>query len=181
MLAERTISLEEYLELEKTATERHEFVDGQMLLMAGEKRRHNRVAGRVYALLLEQVAMQGCEIAIETVKIRTKGAKVRYPDVVVSCVPGEDEYLLENPCFVVEVLSPSTAETDLREKLGEYTSIPSLTRYLILAQDQKFALLYRRNRQKWEIETLNGEGEIDIPCLETTLTLEQIYAGLLTE
>jgi Uma2 family endonuclease len=179
MLAEREISLEEYLQLEQTAEVRHEFVNGRLLAMAGEKRTHNRVAGRVYALLLERVAVLACEIAIATVKIRTKAAKVRYPDVVVSCVPGQDEYLLENPCFVVEVLSPSTAETDLREKLGEYMSISSLTRYLILAQDQKFALLYRRNGEKWEVETMIGKGEIDIPCLDTILPLEQIYAGLL--
>jgi Uma2 family endonuclease len=178
MLAERTIGLEEYLELEKTATTRHEYVDGQMLAMAGESRKHHRIAKRILRLLEEKAEALGCEVTIEGIKIRTKNKKVRYPDIVVSCLPGEDDYFLENPCFVVEVLSPSTAETDLREKLDEYTAIPSLTRYLILAQNQKFALLYRRNGDKWEVETLNGAGEIDIPCLETTVTLEQIYSGL---
>jgi hypothetical protein len=50
---------------------------------------------------------------------------------------------------------------------------------LILSQNSAFAVLYKRNSEKWEVETLTDTGEIDVPCLEMTLQLEQIYAGLL--
>ncbi len=173
------MTLEEYLEFERTSDVRYEFVDGKVFAMAGEKRQHHRIARRVLRLLEATAEAKQCEIAIEGIKIRTRGSRVRYPDIVISCAPGDDEYFLENPCFVMEVLSDSTERTDFGLKLDEYKSISSLNRYLILAQNSAFAILYKRVGTKWEVETLNNTGEIDIPCLEINLTLEQIYTGLL--
>ncbi len=177
-ILEKKISLAEYLELEKKSDVRHEFVDGEMLAMAGEKRRHNRIAGRIYALLLEVATARDCEIAFESVKILTRNSRTRYPDVVVSCAPGNDEYFLENPCFIAEVLSSTTEKTDLTLKLDEYKNLPSLERYALVSQDRRFVVLYKRVLDHWEVETLENQGEIDIPCLGTNLTLEQIYAGI---
>ena len=175
---EKKLTLAEYLELEKNAEVRHEFVDGQMLAMAGEKRRHNRIAGRIYALLLETANTQNCEIAFETVKILTRGSRTRYPDIAISCAPGTDDYFLDNPCFIAEILSNSTEKDDMTFKLDEYKNLPSLQRYALISQDRRFVVLYKRVSDHWEVETLEQNGEIDIPCLKTTLTLEQIYAGL---
>src|SRR5207244_7301426 len=63
------------------------------------------------------------------------------PDVVVIC--GEPEYtdahrdVILNPAVIVEVLSPSTEAFDRGEKFIRYqTYNPSLTDYLLVAQDQ---------------------------------------------
>jgi Uma2 family endonuclease len=178
---EKKISVDQYLELEKRSEVRHEFVDGELLAMAGEKRRHNRIAGRIYTQLLETAITGDCEIAFESVKIRTRNTRIRYPDVVVSCAPGNDEYFLENPCFIAEVLSSTTEKTDLTLKLDEYKNLPSLERYTLVSQDRRFVVLYKRVLDHWEVITLEGQGEIDLPCLGTTLTLEQIYAGIQLE
>jgi Uma2 family endonuclease len=61
------LTLEDYLELEKTSTTRHEFVDGVMVAMAGEKRRHNRIARAIYSLLLNRARELGCEVVFESV------------------------------------------------------------------------------------------------------------------
>jgi Uma2 family endonuclease len=133
----------------------------------------------VYQLLcrgfIERALERHCEVVFESVKIRTRTGRVRYPDVVVSCAPGDDDYFLENPCFIVEVLSDSTKATDFTTKLDEYKNLPTLDRYVLLAQDKPLAVLYKRVADHWEVETLAGEGEIDIPCLAMTLTLGQIY------
>jgi Uma2 family endonuclease len=175
---EQKISVSDYLELEKHSGVRHEFVDGEILAMAGEKRRHNRIAGRIYAALLETAITQACEIAFESVKIRTRGTRIRYPDVVVSCAPGDDEYFIENPCFIAEVLSSTTEKTDLTLKLDEYKNMSSVERYALVSQDRRFVVLYKRVLDHWEVITLEDQGEIDLPCLGTSLTLEQIYAGI---
>ena len=118
-IAEKKLTVEEYLELEKTSEIRHEYVDGELLAMAGEKRRHNNLI-RQLVLVLTSVALQkGCELVFESVKLRTRTTRYRYPDLVVSCAPGDDEYFVDNPCFVVEVLSDSTAQTDITKKLEE--------------------------------------------------------------
>jgi Uma2 family endonuclease len=72
-------------------------------------------------------------------------------------------------------LSDSTKATDFTAKLDEYKKLPTLERYIMIAQDERVAVLYKRVGDHWEVETLTGEGEIDIPCLSTSVLLEQIY------
>jgi Uma2 family endonuclease len=177
-ILEKKISLSEYLELEKRSAVRHEFVDGVLLAMAGEKRRHNRIAQRFVVLLSEIALQKNCELIFESVKVRTRGTRIRYPDIAISCAPGTDEYFLENPCFIAEVLSSTTEKTDLTLKLDEYKNLPSVERYALVSQDRRFVVLYKRILDHWEVVTLEDQGEIDLPCLDATLTLEQIYAGI---
>jgi Uma2 family endonuclease len=171
------MTLEEYLELEKTSDVRHEYVDGELHAMAGEKRRHNRIAGNVYRLLMDAAIARNCEVVFEAVKLRVHSTRVRYPDVVVSCAPGDEDYFLENPCFIAEVLSDSTATTDLETKLEEYLRLPTLQRYAIISQDVRRVIVYKRVDERWELEILN-DGAFDVPCLETSVPLEQVYAGI---
>jgi Uma2 family endonuclease len=175
--AKKTYTVEEYLELEKHSDTRHEYEDGLLIAMAGEKRRHNRIGLNIVAALRETVLERDCEIVFETVKLRARDTRYRYPDVMVSCAPGEDDYFLENPCFVVEVLSSSTKLTDTTKKLDEYLKLPSVTRYAIISQDERLVIVYKRVNDRFEVETLS-DGAFDIPCLETNLTLDQIYAGI---
>jgi hypothetical protein len=49
---------------------------------------------------------------------------------------------------------------------------------LIVAQDKRSGLLYKRMSNGWVVQILEQNAEIDIPCLETSITLEQIYVGL---
>ena len=172
------LSVEDYLERERLSEVRHEYVDGVVLAMAGEKRVHNRLARR-FVLLLERLADGlGCEVIVETVKVRTRDTRYRYPDFAVSCDPGDDPRYFDNPCLIVEVLSDSKEHTDFGKKLDEYTRLPSLQRYVLVASDSRFVVVYRREGTRWTVESLEGTGEFDVPCLETTVTLEQIYADV---
>jgi Uma2 family endonuclease len=175
---EKPMSLEEYLEFERKSEERHEYVDGHVLAMAGEKRTHNKI-GRRFVRLLEEIAeAKKCEVVFENVKIRTRGTRYRYPDFAVSCDPGDDPYFLENPCLIVEVLSSSTEHTDYGKKFNEYTGLPSLQRYVLVSSDEKFILVYKRVGEDWIAKSLEQDGEFDVPCLDVTLSLEQIYQGI---
>ena len=170
------MTVEEYLEFEKTSEVRHEFVDGKLFAMAGDSREHYRIV-RNLTRALEDVG-SNCEIAMEALRVRVhENGGYRYPDVVVSCDPGTEKYYLENPCFIAEVLSESTAHTDHNAKLEEYTRLPSLKRYAIISSDLRRVILYKRTENGWTVEILE-QGEIDIPCLNTTVTLEQIYVNL---
>ena len=74
--------------------------------------------------------------------------------------------------------SDSTNDPDNGAKLEEYTNIPSLQRYAIVSQTVRQVVLYRREGEKWVLEVLSDHGEVDVPCLEAGITLDQIYAGL---
>jgi len=76
------------------------------------------------------------------------------------------------------VLSDSTEHTNFGKKLDEYMRLPSLQNYVLVASDSRFVVVYRREGTRWTVESLEETGEFDVPCLETTVTLEQIYADV---
>jgi Uma2 family endonuclease len=175
---EKPMSVEEYLEFECKSEERHEYVDGQLLLMAGEKRVNNELALNFVVLLKKLAKAKNCGVVSQGVKIRTRGTRYRYPDFAVSCNPGDDPYFLENPCLIVEVLSASTEHTDYSKKFNEYTGLPSLQRYVLVSSDEKFVLVFKRVGEDWIAKSLEQDGEFDVPCLDVTLSLAQIYEGI---
>ena len=63
---------------------------------------------------------------MEGVQLRMpKDSKYYLPDVMLSCAPeGEDEYIEENPCVLVEVVSPTSVIRDYNEKKLEYFTRP---------------------------------------------------------
>ena len=178
---EKTTHLAEYLEFEKTAEIRHEFVDGQMLAMAGETLLHDDIVLNIVEALRPIARAKKCRLHATNIQTQVRATRYRYPDIVISCELITNIRTLEHPCFIAEVQSDSTAETDNGVKLEEYTKLPSLQRYAIISQKTRTVVLYKRNSTTWEFEVLQENGEIDIPCLETVLTLEQIYAGLESE
>ncbi|MEB4590932.1 Uma2 family endonuclease [Candidatus Thiothrix sp. Deng01] len=173
----------EYLEGEKSAKERHEYLDGKVYLMAGASKRHNKITLNVVrSLPLQNRDGTPCDIYSADIKVRVKqGRAYYYPDVLVSCAPDNtDEYYLESPCLVVEVTSKSTEWKDYNEKLVAYQSIPSLQHYLVVAQEKvSVTHFYREPDGSWWVNTCESlEDEISLVCPETNLTVQAIYQGV---
>jgi Uma2 family endonuclease len=168
----------QYLLQERHGEQRHEFVDGRMVAMAGDSLRHNQIIFQIRLALAQAVAEKQCFIATESVRVMTKQGRYRYPDVVIAYGEQPDEYSLVRPCLLVEVQSDSTAEVDNGAKLEEYTNLPSLERYAIVAQHSKQVVVYKRQGNLWLFDVLLDSGSFDVPCVGATLTLEQIYSGI---
>lgn len=172
------MSVEDYLEMEKTATVRHEYVAGEVYAMTGASRRHNRIAGNVYRRLADAAAGGPCRVYMETVKLRKD--IFYYPEVMVACgSEPENPYYEDAPCLVVEVVSPSTESTDRREKLAAYKRVPGLKAYLILEQERMRVERHLRDEEgAWLRADLVDEGRFSVPCPEMSLALAEIYEGL---
>ena len=104
------ISEQEYLEGEKTSSERHEYLDGKVSAMAGASKRHNEIALNIAFALRPSTKNDQCRVFSSDVKVRAGKRKAfYYPDVVAGCTTDDvDEYYLEKPCLIVEVTSKST-------------------------------------------------------------------------
>lgn len=177
------ISEQAYLESEKAAKQRHEYVDGQIFLMAGASRRHNDIAVNITTTLRLAARSTPCRVNASDVKVRIgKRKSYYYPDVVVSCTADDDadEYYLEKPCLIVEILSKSTEWKDYNEKLLAYQAIASLKAYLTVSQDRPYAsLFYRDEENQWWVDTYTELTQsIKLPCPPTELTLAEIYEGI---
>lgn len=143
----KDITVEEYLRLESSSNARHEFLDGRMYSMAGATRKHNIIVGNFYTLLHAMLKGSGCRPYVESVRLRIRQANAfYYPDILVSCDSNDlDGLFAEDPVMIAEILSPSTAATEKREKLINYKFIPSLREYLIIHQKKKLVELHRRD------------------------------------
>ncbi len=176
------IAEQDYLEGEKTAEFRHEYVDGQVYAMAGTSIRHNDIALNIAFALRAATRGTPCKVNASDVKVRAQRSKAYYyPDVIVGCQRDEaDEYYLEKPCLIVEVTSKSTEWKDFTEKLIAYQRLASLQVYLIVAQDQpQVTMFYRDAEGAWDVARFDDlEQALTLPCPECTLTLADIYEGV---
>ncbi len=113
-------------------------------------------------------------------KLRTSESIFHYPDVMVVCGCDEPGPFFETePCILVEVLSPSTKGTDLREKLTAYKSLPSVQTYLIVdAERLAVQRFWVEPDGRWQQEDLTGDGDIPLLRLGGVLSLPQIYRGV---
>lgn len=168
------LSESEYLAREERATEKHEYVDGQVYAMSGASIRHNRIAGNLYSWCRQRSASRA---VFADVKLKARRAYY-YPDVVLSCAPQSDPSMESEPCLIAEVLSPTTESIDRGAKLRAYREIASLEAYVLVSQDERLVEVYRRAGALWTYEAIDDERAIPLPCVDAPLTLEEVYAGL---
>lgn len=179
------ISVEEYLAGEEVRAVRHEYVAGQVFVMAGATEAHNLIAGNVYALLRARLRGSGCWAFIENLKLRVEAADTfYYPNVFVTCGPLDGKSVFkEHAQLIVEVLSTSTESIDRREKLLNYRLLDSLQEYVLIAQNRRHVEVHRRDEQgQWYLDIIAPDGELRLESLPNgplTLTMDEIYEDVI--
>ena len=82
---------------------------------------------------------------------------------------------------MIEVLSPSTARFDRREKVASYREIPSIEEYVLVAQKPAHVLIYRRAEQ-WKPQVIESlDGVLDLRSVGLALPVARIYEGVSAE
>lgn len=173
------ISVEEYLEGEKIADVRHEYLDGWMVAMAGASRAHNLISGNIFAKLHPHVRGHDCDAFMADMKARLQvlsGEVFYYPDLMVSCDPrdtGED--YCRFPRIIIEVLSKSTDRQDRREKFWSYAGIETMEEYVLVEQSKSEVTVFRRaNDWKPEISKL-PEDLLRLESVGFQMPLSEVY------
>jgi Uma2 family endonuclease len=175
-----------YLRFERQSEFRHEYFEGQMILMAGGTPRHSlvilNVSGAVWRLLPEGGPCRAFNNDLRT-SVHWDNL-ITYPDFQVVC--GEIEYAesdrntILNPTFVVEVLSPSTAKHDRGKKLEYYKGCPSIREYLLIEPAPvEIEHGWRLENGGWSMETVRERnGSIRLESLGMDLPAADIYRGV---
>jgi Uma2 family endonuclease len=131
------LAFPEFCELESRGDHRHELVGGRVYAMAGGSERHDLAAGLLYEAVAAGARARGSRPFMASRLVRTSAGNGYYPDVVVVCGGAVHRLYEEDPTLVIEVLSPSTADTDRREKALAYTSSASLRSYILVDPDRR--------------------------------------------
>jgi Uma2 family endonuclease len=173
----RKVSYEEFLDYtDEDETVWYEWVDGELVMSPAAGLPHQLVVARLMGELLRLGDSAGHGVTIIQMVFRVSPTRARIPDFVFIGkdklpLPAKSRDLPVVPDLVIEILSPSTAATDLRDKRDEYRTagVPS---YWIVDVDARSVTVWSfaaepptaveyRGRLPWE---LHGRllGEIDL-------------------
>lgn len=172
---------EEYLRFEERARIRHEYVAGHVFAMTGSTDAHNLICGNIFTEIHVHLRGGPCRAYMNDMKARIQSRNsYYYPDIMVSCEAFESKSVFKDqPVLLIEILSPSTKQIDLREKLVAYQSIPSLKEYVVVHQDRQQIEVHRRTDSgSWEFELLSQEQNLvlrSLPDNPLALTFQAIY------
>ena len=176
------ITPEEYLAIDRKAEYKSEYLAGEMLAMAGASERHVSIVANVMYLLIGQLKGRPCKAYSSDMRVKVSPTGLyTYPDVVVVCgqpqFADEQKDTLRNPTLIVEVLSESMKDYDRGEKFEHYRTLPSLSEYVLIAQDKYHVEHFvRQPDNRWLLsETNRSEDTIHLPSIACDLALTEVY------
>ena len=184
-------TVEEYLKLEKAATERHEFYrgeifqmhgHGELLAMSGAAPRHNIIFTNLLVGLANRLKGKKCQPYGPDLRINIpQNTLYTYPDISVFCdefkTSEDDEDSVIEPSVIIEILSPSTSNYDRGEKFMLYRDIPTLKEYILVDTASIRVEIFRINSSgHWELEEYKLLQEnLLLPSIQISIPLSEIY------
>jgi Uma2 family endonuclease len=180
----RRYTPEEYLELERAAEFKSEYLDGQIYAMSGGSLAHAGITFNLYGQIAAQLKPP-CRGLSNDMKVRTSyDGLYAYPDLIVVCdepaFHDQKRDVLLNPKVIFEVLSPSTEVYDRTEKFFRYQMLESFTDYVLIAQSEpRMEHFSRQPNSGWQFNLLKGmENRLTVSSIDCTLEFASIYGGI---
>jgi Uma2 family endonuclease len=169
------MTVDDFLAWAETQEGRWELFDGVPVAMSPERVIHGRVkylVGRAFERAIERAGVP-CQFLLDSVAVRIDKHRSYQPDALVYCgqpLPG-DALEAPNPVVVVEVLSPSNAMKDLRDKLVGYFQVPSIVHYLIVDPDDRLVIHHARGNDAiaTRIVSTGSSLKLDPPGIEMSV------------
>jgi len=176
-------TVEEYLALEESSSERHEYVAGQIYAMSEPLQPHKLISGNIFAPLHAHLRGTPCRPYMDStrVHIRARGDDYfYYPDILVACGQERDKKgrLIDEHRLVMEVMSRSTERIDRREKAFTYRELPTIEEIVLISQKSPLVTVYRRIDEWAPVVLSSPEQALELKSVGLALPLQQIYEGL---
>lgn len=180
-------TISEYLAIERDATDKHEYRDGQILMMAGGTADHSLLSANLIRAIGNRLLGKPCQVYESNLRVRIpRKVLFTYPDVQVVCGkrqldPGDPSGgTIINPRLIVEVLSDSTEVYDRGKKFRRYREIESFQEYVLVSQDHARIETFLRGAEgTWLLTTFEGlDARARLASIEVELPLSEVYAGI---
>ncbi|MEH1815009.1 MAG: Uma2 family endonuclease [Nostoc sp.] len=179
---QRYYTPEEYLELEEVADYKSEYIDGQIIPMAGGTVNHNQIALNLSTELNYAFKKQNYRVFMGDVRLWILQKRTyTYPDVMI--LVGEPEFfnnrkdIILNPQIIVEVLSKSTKGYDREDKFQAYRTISTFQEYLLIDQTRIHVDQFSKTGKKqWTLREYDEEDEaIALVTVPFEISLQDLY------
>ena len=179
--ARTLLTPEEYINSERKATLKSEYLSGEILAMSGASLEHNLITMNTTTSLYNQLSNQGCIVFSSDMRVGVdSGESYLYPDISVVCDKPrfEDDVLdtLLNPIIIIEVLSQSTEQYDRGEKAERYKRLDSLREYILISQDRVKVEHYISKNNLWSVnELVSLQETLKLTSVNAELPLQNVY------
>jgi Uma2 family endonuclease len=177
-----SMSIEEYLDLDRRSSEtRYEYLDGYVRMLAGGTPDHAKIAANVIGVLYGVLEGSTCGVYTSDVRVCLSETRYVYPDIAVSCDARdqEQEEMIQYPCLIVEVLSPSTEAYDRGRKLAYYRQCPSIREYVLVDSQRQTVEVFRREKNTfWTYHAFGSGDEVELASLSVRFPLVKLYRNV---
>ena len=179
VFADRHYTYEDYLKLDDRRD--YEVVGGKLIVVPRPRPRHQKVIGRLYALLENYLRRERAGEVYPDVDV-VLGEEVVSPDLVI--ISAERLFIVEEaringaPDLVVEVLSPSTAKLDRKDKSRLYHR-HGVREYWLVDPELRLVEVFVRGERDWNRYGVYDEEEVlSSPTLQRLeIKLQEIFEG----
>ncbi|MBD2571402.1 Uma2 family endonuclease [Anabaena lutea] len=176
---------DEYRAIEESAEERHEYCNGEIIVMPGGSEVHSAIASNI--LIYLGFLLRDSDFRFYNSDLRVWIPNFNhgtYADVLV--INGEPEFNgnrtdeILNPLLIIEVLSPSTEGYDRGEKFRKYRSLSSFCEYVIVSQTEAYIEHYykqeEQNNNLWQLQVYDQiDMSVSLHSLNVELPMNEIY------
>ncbi len=175
-------SIEEYLQIENEAVEKHEYYKGEIFAISGAGNRHNIISINIIVAVFNSLKGKSCQPFGSDMRIHIpQNTLFTYPDISIICGditnPGEDENSATNPTVIIEILSPSTRNYDRGLKFMLYRAIPTLKEYILVEAESIHVEQFAINKEGlWQLKEFSNQNDhLILESLDVILPLKEIY------
>lgn len=161
---------------------RFELENGRVIDMTGATKAHSLIVSNFIGELRQRLDLDvwritPCDVAVEI------GDIVRYPDVVVEKLQASGGPLVaEEAVLLVEVLSPSSVNRDLRKKAAEYATLALVHTYIVASQDDPRVWVWQRAAgaafPAEPVEIAGRDKTLPVHAFAFELALATLYRGV---
>ena len=167
---------DEFLDFVCTTDEKYEFYDGWVrpltkLIgavpqgMAGGSENHALIGANVIVAAALALRNSDCRVYNSDLYVKAKSdARWSFPDTSIVCGPSEKDVrkkeALNNPCVIIEVLSPTTEAFDRSKKFEKYARIEALRHYVLVETSRPAVQVLTRGEDgEWMMRYYNGRAD----------------------
>jgi Uma2 family endonuclease len=178
----KRLTVDEFLAwAERQGEGKYELVDGVVVMQATQRWAHSKVKLQVAIVLRDAIAKAGvpCYVASDGPTVRISRHKAFVPDALVAPLPEPeaDDFEVNAPIIVVEVLSPSTARMDGTTKLRGYFKVPSVQHYLIVDPDEGTVRHHKRGKDGAILRRVVRKGSLILRPPGIELRVAQVFGA----
>jgi len=178
----RHFTVAEYLEMEKTSQEKHEYFQGEIFSMAGASTNHNEIFSNLFLEIGGKLKGKQCRPYGSDLRTHiVANGLFTYPDISIYCnglsQSNIDAESFVEPTVIIEILSPSTKDYDRGHKFDLYKDIPTLKEYILIDSEAILVeVFYLTGNSNWElIEYKEISNSLKFATMGFEIALSDIY------